>query len=200
MPRINLLPWREELRKQKQQEYFIALGICALVAGVIWFGVHLYFSELIAQQDRRNAYLQDQIKVLDKKIKEIKQLEKEKENLIARMKAIETLQTSRPIVVHLFDELVSTLPEGVYLTSVEQKKRNVTVKGVAQSNARVSNYMRNVEASEWVERPRLNIIETKNKQQRRIAEFTLRMQQQKQKQPEDEDELLDDDEDLEDDA
>ena len=181
MPRINLLPWREELRKQKRAEYLGALGVCAVVALAGWFAVHFYFSELIAQQERRNSFIQDQIKVLNKKIKEIKQLEKEKESLIARMKAIETLQTSRPIIVHLFDELVNTLPEGVYLKSVTQKNRRVTVKGTAQSNARVSNYMRNVEASEWVEKPKLTIIETKTQKRRRVAEFTMTMRQKKQK-------------------
>ncbi len=189
MPRINLLPWREELRKQKRAEYLAILGVCAAVAVAIWFAVHLYFGELIGQQERRNAFLNQQIKLLDAKIKEIKELEKEKESLIARMKAIETLQTSRPIIVHLFDELVSTLPEGVYLTEVTQKGRQVTIKGVAQSNARVSNYMRNVESSEWLENPKLTIIETKNLQGRRIADFTLRMRQVKPKTGDEEEEF-----------
>ena len=109
--------------------------------------------------------------------KKLKELEKEKENLIARMKAIETLQTSRPIIVHLFDELVSTLPEGVHLQQVSQDKKKVTVKGVAQSNARVSNYMRNIESSEWVDKPKLSIIETKTKNRQRIADFTMTMVQ-----------------------
>jgi type IV pilus assembly protein PilN len=177
MPRVNLLPWREELRSQKRTEYLSALGACALAAVVAWFAVHLYFGELIAQQERRNTFLTEQITRLDEKIAEIEQLEKEKERLIARMKAIETLQTSRPIIVHMFDELVQTLPEGVHLTLVAQQGRNVTIKGIAQSNARVSNYMRNVEASEWLTNPKLTIIETKNEQQRRIAGFTLTLQQ-----------------------
>lgn len=177
MPRINLLPWREELRKQKRTEYLAILGLCAVVATALWFSVHLYFGELIEQQNRRNALLQQNIKLLDKKIAEIKELEKEKENLIARMKAIESLQTSRPLIVHLFDELVTTLPEGVYLTEVVQKGTNVTLKGVAQSNARVSNFMRNVEKSEWLESPKLSIIQTKSAQGRRTADFTLQVSQ-----------------------
>ncbi len=181
MPRVNLLPWREELRKQKRAEYLGILGVCAVVALAAWFAVHLYFGELIKQQERRNNFLTVQIKKLDEKIAEIQQLEKEKESLIARMKAIETLQTSRPIIVHLFDELVNTLPEGVYLKSVAQKGRNVTIKGVAQSNARVSNYMRNVEASQWVTNPKLTIIQAKNERRRRIADFTLQLQQAKVK-------------------
>ena len=126
-----------------------------------------FVMSLIKQQDRRNAYLSEQIRQLDKKIEEIKALEKEKESLIARMKAIETLPTSRPIIVHLFDELVSTLPEGVYLRNVSQTGNKVTIQGVAQSNARVSNYMRNVEASEWVESPKLSIIQSKSQEGRR---------------------------------
>jgi type IV pilus assembly protein PilN len=181
MPRVNLLPWRAELRRQKRAEYLMVLGICAAVAAAVWFGIHLYYGELIKQQERRNDYLTQQISLLDKKIEEIKQLEKEKESLIARMKAIETLQTSRPIVVHLFDELVTTLPEGVYLTSVGQVGSKVTIKGVAQSNARVSNYMRNVEASEWIQDPKLSIIQSKTEDGRRIADFTLTFDQTKQK-------------------
>ncbi|MGR8918663.1 MAG: PilN domain-containing protein [Gammaproteobacteria bacterium] len=186
MARINLLPWREELRKQKRQEYLTVLGICAVVATALWFGVHLYYGELIKQQERRNDYLSQHITKLNKKIKEIKELEKEKENLIARMKAIETLQTSRPIIVHLFDELVSTLPEGVYLTSVRQQGKKVEIKGIAQSNARVSSYMRNIENSEWLKKPRLSIIETKNQSGRRIADFTLTMRQDDPKPPSEE--------------
>ena len=177
MARVNLLPWREELRKQKRTEFFSVLGVCAAIALGVWLAVHLHYVELIKQQEARNAFLAKQIKLLDKKIKEIKELEKEKENLIARMKAIETLQTSRPIIVHLFDELVSTLPEGVHLQQVSQNKKKVTVKGVAQSNARVSNYMRNIESSEWVDKPKLSIIETKTKNRQRFADFTMTMVQ-----------------------
>jgi type IV pilus assembly protein PilN len=188
MPRINLLPWREELRRQRRTEYLSILGACALAAAGVWFAIHMYFNALIEQQQRRNSFLTAEIKLLDKKIAEIKALEKEKENLIARMKAIETLQTSRPIVVHLFDELVSTLPDGVYLTSINQSGENVTVKGVAQSNARVSNYMRNVEASEWERDPKLSIIQSKSQDGKRTAEFTLTFKQIKTKASASEDE------------
>ncbi|MEQ8659783.1 MAG: PilN domain-containing protein [Gammaproteobacteria bacterium] len=177
MPRINLLPWREELRKQKRAEYLGILGVCAVVAVAAWFAVHLYFVELIEYQDQRNGFIKAEIKKLDKKIAEIKALEKERDNLIARMKAIETLQTSRPIIVHLFDELVTTLPEGVYLTEIGQKGKRVTIKGVAQSNARVSNYMRNVEASEWLKEPKLRIIETRTQGNRRVSDFELILRQ-----------------------
>lgn len=189
MPRINLLPWREELRKQRRTEYLAILGLCAVVAAALWFAVHLYFGELIDQQGRRNAFLQEQIKSLDKKIAEIKELEKEKENLIARMKAIETLQTSRPLIVHLFDELVTALPEGVYLTEVSQRGMAVTLKGVAQSNARVSNFMRNVEKSDWIADPKLTIIQTKSVDARRTADFSLTITQRAPKSAEDEEQF-----------
>jgi len=181
MPRVNLLPWREELRKQRRTEYLTMLGICAVLAAGVWFGIHLYYQALIEHQQARNAYIDQQIKALDKKIAEIKALEKEKENLIARMKAIETLQTSRPIIVHLFDELVSTLPEGVFLTSIVQKGDTVEVQGSAQSNARVSNYMRNIDASDWLQDPSLTIISAASRDGRRSADFTLKFKQTKLK-------------------
>lgn len=177
MARINLLPWREELRRQRRTEYLAVVGICAAIAVAIWGGVHFHFKERIAYQNDRNSYLQDQIKQLDKQIAEIQELEKEKERLIARMKAIETLQTSRPIIVRIFDELVASLPEGVYLKQISQKGTQIEIKGVAESNARVSSFMRNVEKSEWLKNPQLDIIQTADEDDRRIANFTLRIQQ-----------------------
>jgi type IV pilus assembly protein PilN len=188
MARVNLLPWREELRQRKRTEYFVALGVCAAAALVAWLCVHLYYVDLIENQGKRNAFLSSEIKKLDKKISEIKRLEKEKENLIARMRAIESLQTSRPLIVYLFDDLVSTLPEGAYLTEVTQRGRTITVKGVAQSNARVSSYMRNIEQSERLKKPKLSIVETRSKGANRSATFTLSFEQTVPKADEDEQE------------
>ena len=188
MPRVNLLPWRAELRRQRRTEYLGALGICALVTVVIMGTIYFYYNALIDQENNRNNYMTGQITLLDKKIAEIKALEKEKENLIARMKAIETLQTSRPVIVHLFDELVSSLPDGVYLTSVAQSGDTVTIKGVAQSNARVSNYMRNIEGSVWLKDPKLTVIQSKTQTGRRIADFTLTLKQNKPKSSKDDQE------------
>ena len=188
MPRVNLLPWRAELRRQRRTEYLGALGICALVTVVIIGTIYFYYNALIDQENNRNNYMTGQITLLDKKIAEIKALEKEKENLIARMKAIETLQTSRPVIVHLFDELVSSLPDGVYLTSVAQSGDTVTIKGVAQSNARVSNYMRNIEGSVWLKDPKLTVIQSKTQTGRRIADFTLTLKQNKPKSSKDDQE------------
>ena len=184
MPHINLLPWREELRKQRQKEFGVMAGLAvALMAAVIALA-HMQISAMIDYQDRRNKFLDEEISKLEKKIKEIRNLEKEKENLLARMRIVEQLQTSRPEVVHLFDEMVSSLPEGVYLTSLKQKGRSITLKGYAQSNARVSSFMRKLEASPWLQNPDLSEIraETKSGQARgtsemRLSAFTLRVTQ-----------------------
>lgn len=177
MARINLLPWREEQRNQRRKEYLTIVGICAVIALMVWGAVHWHFNERIDYQESRNDFLQAEIGKLDKKIKEIQELEREKERLLARMKAIETLQTSRPIIVHIFDELVDSLPEGVYLKEISQSGKKITIKGVAQSNARVSNYMRNVEKSDWLKNPSLDIIQTASEDGRRIANFTLKFEQ-----------------------
>jgi type IV pilus assembly protein PilN len=177
MARINLLPWREELRSQRKTEYLTVVGICAVAALLVWGGIHWHFNERIDYQKSRNDYLQTEISNLDVKIAQIQELEKEKDRLLARMKAIETLQTSRPIIVHIFDELVRSLPEGVYLKEITQNGKEIVIKGVAQSNARVSNYMRNVEKSEWLEKPSLDIIQTSTEDGRRIATFTLKFNQ-----------------------
>ena len=177
MARINLLPWREEQRNQRKQEYLSIVGICAVGALLVWGAVHWHFNERIDYQEQRNEFLQAEISRLDIKIEQIRELEKEKERLLARMKAIETLQKSRPIIVHIFDELVNSLPDGVYLKEISQAGAKITIKGVAQSNARVSNYMRNVEKSDWLKNPSLDIIQTASEDGRRIASFTLKFEQ-----------------------
>lgn len=177
MARINLLPWRAELRKQRRNEYLVIVGIFAALTLVAWGGVHFHFTERIEFQNERNNYLRSEIATLDKKIQKIQELEKEKERLIARMKAIETLQSSRPTIVHIFDELVTALPDGVYLKEVTQTGNAITLKGVAESNARVSSFMRNIEKSEWLKDPKLEIIQSTDDSGRRSANFTLRMLQ-----------------------
>ncbi|MCC7410797.1 MAG: PilN domain-containing protein [Gammaproteobacteria bacterium] len=183
MARINLLPWREELRKQRKQEFGVAILASLAIAGLLWGLVYFHFDQRIDYQNARNKYLEDQIALLDTKIKEIQELEKEKQRLLARMRAIETLQTSRPVIVHLFDEIVRALPDGVYLTDITQQDDVVTFKGVARSNARVSNFMRNVEESEWVTEPKLTVIETREEKGLRLSDFTL-VVKQKQRKPE----------------
>lgn len=186
MSKINLLPWRETLRKEKQQEFFAMLGFFALMAAGIVGMVHFYHSQLIENQESRNRYMEDQITQIDKKIKEIQELEKEKQKLLDRMRAIEQLQGNRPLVVRLFDELITSLPEGVSVTSITQKGNRITIGGEAQSNARVSSFMRNLEAAKWLAQPKLDVIQAKNSQGHRVSNFKLRFKQVIPKTEEDE--------------
>ncbi len=177
MARINLLPWREELRKQKQQQFIVVTAGTAVVAGLLVLLAHMQFTGLIDKQNQRNQFLNDEIAVLDKKIHKIKDLEKTKTALLARMDIIQQLQHSRPQSVHLMDQLVLTLPDGLYLKKISQKGSALTLSGSAQSNARVSAYMRNIDNSEWMAKPKLDVIETKDSDKRRSAEFVLRASQ-----------------------
>jgi type IV pilus assembly protein PilN len=185
MARINLLPWRENLRRQRKREFGLMLvaGIVVSLVFVGWW--HFYTQGLIDQQNKRNQYLEREIAQLDKQIKEIQALEKTRNQLIARMNVIQDLQVSRPRIVHLFDELVETLPDGTLLTEVNQTGGAVALVGRAQSNARVSAYMRNVERSPWLGDPQLKVIESKDKQQADMSVFRLTFKQvvPKPKQP-----------------
>ena len=155
MAHINLLPWRDQLRKERQKNFFIGLGVAAVVAALAVGGVHFHIQTLIDFQNSRNNRLQQEIAAADKKIKEIEQLEKRKADLIARMQIIESLQASRPEAVHVFDELVQTIPDGVHLNDFSYKGKAIALSGEAQSNARVSTYMRNIDGSPWFNDPRL---------------------------------------------
>lgn len=177
MAHINLLPWREELRKQRQKEFITMAGLGVVFAAAIWGLVHMQMESRIDGQNQRNAYLEQQIKILDDKIARIQELEKTRANLLARMNIIQQLQSSRPESVHLMDQLVRTLPDGVHLTSIQQKDAALTMVGLAQSNARVSAYMRNIDNSEWMTNPKLDFIQTREQNQRRVAEFTLQAAQ-----------------------
>ena len=160
MPRINLLPWREEQRKERKLAFTVALGVSALTAGVVTFAIYLMFSSMIDAQERRNEQLRAEIKKLDKQIEEINSLESAKQKFIARMEIIEKLQRSRPEIVHVFDEIVRALPDGVYLTAVKQTDRRLKFDGVAQSSTRVSSFMRNIDGSEWLRNPELEVVQT----------------------------------------
>ncbi|MEE8321518.1 MAG: PilN domain-containing protein [Gammaproteobacteria bacterium] len=178
MSRINLLPWREARRKELQNQFISAVGVAAVLGAIVWGIGHFYHTQLMENQLSRNAYLDQQISLLDKKIKEIKELEKEKERLLARMRAIEQLQGNRPLIVRFFDEVVNNLPEGVSVISLKQTGQSITIKGVAQSNARVSSFMRNLESSEWLKNPKLDVIQTKSREGGlQLSNFTLRFSQ-----------------------
>ena len=160
MPNINLLPWRDAERKRRRQEFLLGTVAALAAAGLVWLIVNWQFQSAIDYQNERNQLLRNEIAALDKQITEILGLEQQKQRLIARMEIIEQLQRSRPEVVHLFDQLVRTLPEGVYLTSVNQNNKRLQLKGVAQSSTRVSTYMRNLDSSEWLADPALEVVQT----------------------------------------
>lgn len=172
MPRINLLPWRAEERKRRKLEFTVALGGATLGGAVVAFAAYLMLDSMIDDQVQRNERLRAEITVLDKQIEEINDLETQKQKFIARMEIIEKLQRSRPEIVHLFDEIVRTLPDGAYLTALSQKDRRLKIEGVAQSSTRVSAFMRNLDGSQWLRNPELEVVETK-KDQALGSRFTL---------------------------
>jgi len=160
MPRINLLPWRQQERARRQREFgFAAIGAVVAAAAAMLLTSWGY-NWAIDRQKERNALLNKEIAELDKQITEILGLEAQKQRLVARMDIITRLQRSRPEVVHVFDQLARTLPDGVYLTSVKQNDKRLELKGIAQSSTRVSTLMRNIEASPWLTNPELQVVET----------------------------------------
>ena len=159
MPHINLLPWREELRGEKQRQFInVAAGAAVLMLGVVVL-VHLRMAGMISDQDNRNKYMGEQITIVDKQIAEINTLEKEKAALLARMKVIQQLQGTRPVIVHLFDEVSKTLPEQVVLLSLKREGEKLNIEGIADSNDYVSQLMRNLNDSPWFTQPKLSVIE-----------------------------------------
>lgn len=174
MARINLLPWREERRRERTRQFLIMLGVAAALAVLVTFGGKLFMDNWLDYQEGRNAYLESEIAEMDKKIREIERLEETRSRLLARKEIIEELQRNRSQMVHLFDELARTIPDGVYLTSVRQSGSRLTLNGVAESSARVSAYMRNIEDSDWLAKPELQVIETVQRQNEgRVRQFTL---------------------------
>jgi type IV pilus assembly protein PilN len=161
MAKINLLPWRAERRANRQKEFYGMLGLAAAVGVVLSFLIWFYYGQQISGQETRNQFLQTEIQKMEGKIKEIEALDKQKDRLLARKKVIEQLQANRSQMVHLFDSLVRTIPDGVALANIKQEGEILTLEGRAQSNARVSNYMRNLEGSGWMTNPDLSIIEAK---------------------------------------
>jgi type IV pilus assembly protein PilN len=173
MPRINLLPWREADRKRKRQEFIVGAVGAVVIALLLGLAVNLRLESAISSQNERNQLIKDQIADVDKQITEILDLEARKEKLKARIEVIEQLQRSRPVVVHLFDQLVRTLPDGVYYTAVKQTGNQLQFSGVAQSSTRVSALMRNIESSEYLTDPSLAKVATTNNG----SEFTLSAKQ-----------------------
>jgi type IV pilus assembly protein PilN len=170
---INLLPHREERRKRARQHFFVVAGGTAIVGVLVVGLMHTFYAAKIETQTDRNRFLKSEIVKLDKDIAEIKKLRDEIQALLARKQVIETLQADRAQTVHLLDELVRQMPEGVYLRSVSQKGLRVNLIGYAQSNARVSTLMRNIDASPWLEKPELIEVKSANIDKKRVSEFNL---------------------------
>jgi type IV pilus assembly protein PilN len=182
--RINLLPWRE-IRRKEQDRQLLSIGVGAwILMALIVFYAHLHVSGMIDTQNKRNEFLEQEIAKLEDQLKEIKALKAQRDALIARMQVIQQLQANRTQVVHLFDDLVRKVPEGVYLRSFTQKGTGLTLTGIAQSNARVSAFMRNLDGSDWFVNPDLDVINVTAQGSERVSQFTLRVtQQKKQKDP-----------------
>ena len=175
MNRINLLPHREERRKRARQHFFVLAGGTAVIGILIVVAMHGFYAARIETQTDRNRFLKSEIVKLDKDIAEIKKLRDEIQALLARKQIIETLQADRAQTVHLLDELVRQMPEGVYLKSVSQKGLRVNLQGYAQSNARVSTLMRNIEASPWLEKPQLIEVKAATVDKKRVSEFNMNL-------------------------
>ena len=161
MARINLLPWRTERRKQREREFYMMLAASAVAAFLAVAAAYGWMDARIDTQNQRNAYLTNEIKALDKQIEEINELDKTKSQLLTRKQIIEQLQSNRSQMVHLFDEMVKTIPDGVRLTTMKQAGDVLTLEGVAESNARVASYMRNIDNSPWMGRTDLRKSENK---------------------------------------
>ncbi len=179
MAHINLLPWREEQRREQQRQFLTVLGLSAVLMGLILLAVHIRIAGMIEHQQSRNSFLQTEINQVEKQIKEINKLEEDKKRLLARMEVIQELQRNRPEVVHLFDEIARIIPDGIHLGSMKQSGDQLVLNGVAQSNARVSAFMRNIEGSDWLADPRLEVIEKKGKENQRdtTRSFVLHLSQ-----------------------
>jgi len=161
MPRINLLPWRDEERKERKLKFLVALGGASVAAFLTAFVGYLMMDSMVSAQEARNAKLNEEIAELDKQIEKINSLEADKARFIARMEVIEKLQRSRPEIVHIFDEITKQLPDGVYLTAITQNGDRLKFEGVAQSSTRVSAFMRNIDGSSYLKDPELEVVETK---------------------------------------
>jgi type IV pilus assembly protein PilN len=177
MTRINLLPWREE-RRQEQKKQFGVLAVLMIFLGAAVVGlIHIQMASKIDYQLSRNNFMSSEIAKLDDQIKEIRELKKVRRSLLERMEVIQDLQISRPSIVHLFTEIVSTVPNGVYLRTLTQQENKLEMNGEAESHARVSTYMRNLDNSEWLKDPSLTVIEIQDKKVNRISTFTLKVKQ-----------------------
>jgi type IV pilus assembly protein PilN len=180
MPSINLRPWREELRAERQKKFVTSLVGVLFAAAILVFVWQDHVKAQIEYQNSRNAYLKTSMVELDKKIKEIQELTTERQRLLDRMKVIQDLQGTRPVIVRVMDELVRTLPDGLYYINVERKGAQLLIKGMAESNNRISSLMRNLEDSDWFASPNLkdvSAVTLKDKGDAALNSFDLSVNQ-----------------------
>lgn len=163
MARINLLPWRQELKEQQQKNFIITIGFSVAMTIVLIIVVHIYINGLIEHQQRRNQMVEVEIAIVNTKIEKIKDIEKKKSKLLTKIEVIQQLQESRPEIVHLFHEVAEKLPDGVHLSKFNQAGAELKFTGFAQSNARISAFMRAIESSEWLQDPELDVIRSSKK-------------------------------------
>jgi type IV pilus assembly protein PilN len=173
MPRINLLPWREQERKIRRREFTVAACGAIVAAAVFVGGGKLVYSSWTDSQTEKNNLLKKEIVKLDAQIADIQDLETRKQRLVARMEIIERLQRKRPEIVHLFDEMVKTVPDGIYLTAIKQSGNRLEIHGIAQSSTRVSTFMRNIDSSVWMDNPVLQVVESAKDSPTGGSNFTL---------------------------
>src|SRR5580698_8646248 len=173
MPRINLLPWREQERKIRRREFMVAACGAVFAAAVFVGGGKLVYSSWTDSQTEKNNLLKKEIVKLDAQIADIQALETRKQRLVARMEIIEKLHRKRPEIVHLFDEIVKTIPEGIYLTAIKQTGNKLEIHGVAQSSTRVSTFMRNIDSSVWMDNPVLQVVESAKDSPTAGSNFTM---------------------------
>ena len=173
MPRINLLPWREQERKIRRREFTVAAGGAIFASIIFVLGGKVLYSSWTDAQNEKNNLLKKEIVKLDAQIADIQDLETRKQRLVARMEIIEKLQRKRPEIVHLFDEIVKTVPDGIYLTAIKQSGNKLEIHGVAQSSTRVSTFMRNIDSSVWMDNPVLQVVESAKDSPTGGSNFTL---------------------------
>lgn len=173
MATINLLPWRQERREELKKEFLVITGGFAAVAIMVVLGWQMILSNAIANQEARNGYLQDNIKELDAQVAEIAKLREEKKRLVERMQVIQSLQGDRPAIVHIFDELVRTLPDGVFYTNITRKGQVISLSGTAESNNRVSSLMRGLDSSEWFANPALKTVKANTEFGDQATDFSM---------------------------
>lgn len=177
MPNINLRPWREELKAERQKQFISLLVGVLIVAGGLVFLWNGQVDGQINHQEARNAYLKKSMAELDKKIKEIESLKKEREQLLSRMKVIQDLQGTRPVIVRVFDELVRTLPDGLFYESLKRDGNELKIQGKAESNNRISGLMRNFESSEWFSNPNLTDVSSVRQDDESLNRFDMTVTQ-----------------------